>query len=116
MGGGMTPMMFPGVQHYMSRMGMGMGPPAMPSMHNPIQLPRVPIVDQCMTVAPPTNPAVMCQTPVLNPVDYRNQMQNPSFQEQYARLMGFHHMQTMSQVCGVFLNKMFSHTMVRFIS
>ncbi|XP_004303901.1 PREDICTED: transcription factor PIF4-like [Fragaria vesca subsp. vesca] len=102
MGGGMTPMMFPGVQHYMSRMGMGMGPPAMPSMHNPIHLPRVPIVDQCMTVAPPTNPAVMCQTPVLNPVDYRNQMQNPSFQEQYARLMGFHHMQTMSQPMNMF--------------
>lgn len=105
MGSGMAPMMFPGMQHYMSRMGMGMGmgvgmgPPALPSMHNPMHLPRVPLVDQCMNVAPATNQAVMCQAPVLNPVDYHNQMQNPAFQEQYARLMGFHHMQTMSQVC-----------------
>ncbi|XP_050381619.1 transcription factor PIF4-like [Argentina anserina] len=100
MGGGMAPMMFPGVQHSMFRMGMGMGmgPPAMPSMHNPIQLPT----NQCMTVAPPTNQAVMCQTPVLNPVDYHNQMQNPSFQEQYAHLMGFHHIQTMSQPMNMF--------------
>ncbi|ONI17804.1 hypothetical protein PRUPE_3G179800 [Prunus persica] len=108
MGSGMAPMMFPGMQHYMSRMGMGMGmgvgmgPPALPSMHNPMHLPRVPLVDQCINVAPATNQAVMCQAPVLNPVDYHNQMQNPAFQEQYARLMGFHHMQTMSQPMNMF--------------
>lgn len=100
MGSGMAPMMFPGVQHYISRMGMGMGPPAMPSMPNPMHLPRVPL-DQCMNIGAATNQAVMCQAPVLNPVDYHNQMQNPSFPEQYARLMGFHHMQTLSQVCVI---------------
>ncbi|KAM0956096.1 hypothetical protein ACFX2A_024914 [Malus domestica] len=100
MGSGMAPMMFPGVQHYISQMGMG--PPALPAMHNPVRLPRHPLVDQCMNVAPAPNQTVMCQPPVLNPVDYHNQVQNPSFQEQYARLMNFHHMQTMSQPMNMF--------------
>ncbi|KAM1010609.1 hypothetical protein ACFX2C_046066 [Malus domestica] len=104
MGSGMAPMMFPGMQHYISRMGMGMGmgPPALPSMHNPMHLPRHPLVDQCMNMAPAANQTVMCQPPVLNPIDYHNQMQNPSFQEQYMRLMNFHHMQTMSQPMNMF--------------
>lgn len=98
MGSGMAPMMFPGVQHYISRMGMGMGPSALPSMHNPMHLPRVPLVDQSITVSPTTNQPVLCQTPVLSPINFQNQMQNASFPEQYARFMGFHPMQTVSQV------------------
>ncbi|KAF9622155.1 hypothetical protein IFM89_030013 [Coptis chinensis] len=47
MGSGMVPMMFPGVQHYISRMGMGMGTQhSMPSTHSPMQLPRQPLVNQ----------------------------------------------------------------------
>ncbi|KAK9284423.1 hypothetical protein L1049_023595 [Liquidambar formosana] len=102
MGSGMAPMMFPGVQHYMSRMGMGMGPSPLPSIHNPMHLPRVPVVDQSLPVAPSPNQATMCQTPVLNPVNYQNQIQNPNFSEQYARYMGFHHMQTASQPMNMF--------------
>ncbi|CAK7346627.1 unnamed protein product [Dovyalis caffra] len=92
MGSGMAPVVFPGMQHFMSRMGMGMGmgPPPLPSMQNPMHLPRVPLVDQSQ------NQAVICQNPVLNPVNYQNQMQNPAFSDQYARFMGFH-MQAASQ-------------------
>lgn len=88
MGSGMAPMVFPGVQHFMSRMGMGMAPP-LPSMQNPMHLPRVPLIDQSISIAPTQNQGVMCQTPVLNPVNFQNQMQNPAFANQYARYMGF---------------------------
>ncbi|KAL5540157.1 hypothetical protein UlMin_044036 [Ulmus minor] len=97
MGSGMAPMMFPGVQHYMSRMGMAMGPPALPTMHNPMHLPRVPVVDQSAVMGPTPDQSVLCQNPVLNPLNFQNQMQNASFPEQYARYMAFHPMQTMSQ-------------------
>ncbi|XP_048328256.2 transcription factor PIF4 isoform X1 [Ziziphus jujuba] len=102
MGSGMAPMMFPGVQHYISRMNMGMGPSALPSMHNPMHLTRVPLVDQSVAVSSTTNQPVLCQTPVLNPINFQNQMQNASFPEQYARFMGFHPMQTVSQPMNVF--------------
>ncbi|OVA15860.1 Myc-type [Macleaya cordata] len=93
MGSGMAPMIFPGVQHYLSRMGMGMGPPPLPSMHNPMQLPRVPLVDQAISSATTPNQPAMCPPAILNPVNFQNQMQNPNFAEPYARYMGFHHMQ-----------------------
>ncbi|XP_062105681.1 transcription factor PIF4 [Humulus lupulus] len=102
MGSGMAPMMFPGVQHYMSRLGMGMAPPALPSIHNPMHLPRVPVVDQSMIGPPTTDQSVLCQTPGFNPINYQNQMQNASFQEQYARYLGFHPMQTVSQPMNLF--------------
>lgn len=98
MGGGVAPMMFPGVQHYMARMGMGMCPPPLPSIHNPMHLPRVQLVDQSTSAVPPSNQPPICQTPVLNPVNYQNQMPNPNFPEQFAHYMGFHPMQTPSQV------------------
>ncbi|KAF4373244.1 hypothetical protein G4B88_007257 [Cannabis sativa] len=102
MGSGMAPMMFPGVQHYMSRLGMAMGPPSLPSIHNPMHLPRVPVVDQSMIGPQTTDQSVLCQTPAFNPINYQNQMQNASFQEQYARYMGFHPMQTVSQPMNLF--------------
>lgn len=98
MGSGMAPMMFPGVQPYMSRMGMQMGPSALPSITNPMHLSRVPLLDQSMSMAQAQNQAVMSQTPMMNPVNFQNQMQNSNFSEQYARYMGFHHLQTSSQV------------------
>lgn len=102
MGSGMTPMMFPGVHHYMSRMGMAMAPPALSSIHNPMHLPRVPVVDQSMLVAPSTDQSVLSQNPAFNPLNYQNQMQNTSFPEQYARFMGFHSMQTMPRPVNLF--------------
>ncbi|XP_042478496.1 transcription factor PIF4-like [Macadamia integrifolia] len=103
MGSGMAPMMFPGVQHYMSRMGIGMGPPSLLSMHSPMQLPRVPMVDQAISASPTPNQSVMCQPPVLNPINFQNQLQNSNFPEQYACYMGFHqHMQTLPQAMNMF--------------
>ncbi|XP_034702447.1 transcription factor PIF4-like [Vitis riparia] len=111
MGGGVAPMMFPGVQHYMARMGMGMCPPPLPSIHNPMHLPRVQLVDQSTSAVPPPNQPPICQTPVLNPVNYQNQMQNPNFSEQFAHYLGFHPMQTPSQPMNVFSFGSQSHPM-----
>ncbi|KAL5731563.1 transcription factor [Ranunculus cassubicifolius] len=90
MGSGMAPMMFPGVQHYMSRMGMGMRahPSSLHSMHSPMQLPRVPLVHQTMSSAPLSNQSPMCP-PLLNGVNF----QNTDFSQAYSSHMGFHHMQ-----------------------
>ncbi|KAG5250622.1 transcription factor PIF [Salix suchowensis] len=99
MGSGVVPMVFPGVQHFMSRMGMG--PPPLPSIQNPMHLPRVPLVDQSISMAPTQNQSVICQTPVLNSVNYQNQMQNPTFSDQYARFVGFQ-MQAASQPMNMF--------------
>ncbi|XVF58476.1 hypothetical protein PTKIN_Ptkin07bG0069600 [Pterospermum kingtungense] len=102
MGSGMAPMMFPGIQHYMSRMGMAMAPPALPPIHNTLHLPRVPVVDQSMSMVPSQNQAATCQTQQLNPVNYQHHMQNPTFSDQYARFLGFHPMQTASQPMNMF--------------
>ncbi|KAJ7965022.1 Transcription factor [Quillaja saponaria] len=74
MGSGIKPMMFPGVQHYMSQMAMGMSPISLP---NPMHLPRVPFVGPSM-------------------------MQNAALSDQYARYMGFHLMQSTSQPMNIF--------------
>ena len=93
-------MMLPGMQHYMSRVGMGIGPPMLPAIQNLMRLSRLPLVDQAMNMSPTTNQAqAQAQaghTPMLNPVNYQNQMQNSSFQEQYANYMNFHSMQNTS--------------------
>ena len=93
----MTPMMFPGIQHYLSQMGMGMAAPFLPPIHNPMHSPRVPL-GQPVSVTQTPNQPVMCQSSVLGPFNYQNQMQNPALSEQYARYMGYHMMQSSSQV------------------
>ncbi|TKY57177.1 Transcription factor PIF4 [Spatholobus suberectus] len=92
MGAGMTPVMFPGIQHYMSQMGMGMAAASLASIHNPMH-------DQSMSVPQIPNQTLMCQNPVLGAFNYQNQMQmqNPCLSEQYARYMGYHLMQSASQ-------------------
>lgn len=97
MGSGMAPLMFPSVQHYMSRVGMGIGPPTLPSIPNPLHLPRLPLVDQTMNVATPPNQAAM-----INSMNYQNQLQNSNFSEQYASYLGFHPMQSNSQLMNIF--------------
>lgn len=98
MGSGMAPLMFPSLQHYMSRLGMGIGPPALPSIPNPMHLPRLPLLDQAMTATTTPNQVAVCPTTVINPMNYQNQLQNSSFSEQYASYLGFHQMQNNSQV------------------
>ncbi|KAK7372784.1 hypothetical protein VNO80_06172 [Phaseolus coccineus] len=103
MGAGMTPVMFPGIQHYMPQMGMGIGGPSLPSIHNPMQLPKLPH-GQPMSVTHPQTPNqnLMCQNPVLGAFNYQNQMQNPCLSEQYARYMGYHLLHSASQVLPPF--------------
>nr|KYP43023.1 Transcription factor PIF4 [Cajanus cajan] len=102
MGSGMAPMMFPGIQHYMSQMGMGMAtPPFPPAIHNSMQLPRVPL-DQSVSASQTPNQTLMCQNPILGAFNYQNQMQNPALSEQYARFMSYHLMQNASQPMNVF--------------
>ena len=95
MGSGMAPMMFPGVQHYMPRLGMGIGPLAMPSIHSQMHLPRLPLLDQATI----PNQAALChQTTMFNPMNYHAQLQNSKLSEQYANYMAFHPLQNASQV------------------
>ncbi|KAG4399827.1 hypothetical protein GLYMA_08G303900v4 [Glycine max] len=102
MGSGMAPIMFPGIQHYMSQMGMGMArPPFPPPIHNPMQLPRVPL-DKSVSASQTPNQTLMCQNPILGAFNYQNQMQNPALSEQYVRYMGYHLMQNASQPMNVF--------------
>lgn len=106
-----APMMFPGMQPYVSPMGIGVG--AHPLAINNMHLPRVPVVDhQSMSTAPP-NQTVMCQAPALDPVNFLNQMQNQRLPEQFARYMGIHQLQVAaSQVSfspSFFLREMLSY-------
>ncbi|KAI3465576.1 hypothetical protein Pfo_022239 [Paulownia fortunei] len=99
---GMAQMMLPGMQHYMSRIGMGIGPPMLPPIQNLLRPSRLPLVDQAITIAPTPNQATIGQSLVWNPVNYQNQMQSPSVPEQYANYMGFHAMQNTSQLMNTF--------------
>lgn len=90
----MTPMMFPGIQHYMSQMGMGLATPPLPPIHNHMSIPRIP-PEQSISMAQSPNQTVTFQPP---PFNYQNQMQNPALSDQYARCMGYHLMQSATQV------------------
>ncbi|KAJ0963258.1 hypothetical protein J5N97_028380 [Dioscorea zingiberensis] len=73
MGSGMAPMMFPGVQQYMSRFGMGIPHVPMPSIPHAIQLPGVsPLLNQSIPSG------------LANLVNFPNQMQNVHVPDQYA--------------------------------
>ncbi|XP_008811822.3 transcription factor PIF4-like isoform X3 [Phoenix dactylifera] len=97
MGSGMAPMMFPAVQQYMSRMGMGMGHASMPSIHGPVQLPRVPFINQSIASTSTAHQMPLCLSPALNALNFPNQMQNVHLPGSYAPYLGFHHMRAPSQ-------------------
>ncbi|KAG1368436.1 transcription factor PHYTOCHROME INTERACTING FACTOR-LIKE 13 [Cocos nucifera] len=98
MGSGMAPMMFPAVQQYMSRIGMGVGHASMPSMHGPVQLPRVPCINQSMATASTAHQNPLCLPTALSALNFPNQMmQNVHLPGSYAPYLGFHHMQASSQ-------------------
>eukprot|EP00262_Sarcandra_glabra_P012886 TRINITY_DN3420_c0_g1_i8.p1 TRINITY_DN3420_c0_g1~~TRINITY_DN3420_c0_g1_i8.p1 ORF type:complete len:119 (+),score=13.02 TRINITY_DN3420_c0_g1_i8:918-1274(+) len=76
MGSGMAAIMFPGVQHYMSRMGMsmGMGNGPLPPIPSPVQFARVLLVDPSIASVSPLNQQPMCPLPALNSINFQNQM------------------------------------------
>ncbi|KAL3633817.1 transcription factor [Castilleja foliolosa] len=82
-----NPMMLPGMQHYMSRFGMG--PHMLPTTQNLVHLSRLPLGDQAINMAPRTNQAL---------INYQNQMPISGFPEQYANFMSFYSMPNASQV------------------
>lgn len=100
MGSGMAPMMFPAIQQYMSRMGMGVGHASMPSMHGPVQLPRVPFINQSIASASTAHQTPLCLSTALNAFNFPNQMQNVHLPGSFSPYLGFHHLQAPSQVCG----------------
>lgn len=108
MGSGMAPMMFPGVQPYMSRVGIGMGHASAHSINNnSIQLPRsAPLAHHHSTMPASTasaNQMPMCQSsPVLNPIGFPPQLQNAHLPESYARYVGFPHMQLAPQAMNLY--------------
>ncbi|XP_075498270.1 transcription factor PHYTOCHROME INTERACTING FACTOR-LIKE 13-like isoform X2 [Primulina tabacum] len=102
MGSGMAPMVLPGMQQFMPRMGLGIGPTTIPTVPNLMQLSRISLVDQAMAINPATNQATAGLRQVLNPVNYQNQMQNPGFAEQYANYMALCSMQNISQPMNIF--------------
>ncbi|KAK4770143.1 hypothetical protein SAY87_030675 [Trapa incisa] len=95
MGNGMAaPMMFPGMQPYMSPMGIAMGAHQLASVQN-MHLARVPVVDhQAMSMSmAPMNQNAVPQAPSLNAISFQNQMQNQSLPEQFVRYMGMQQLQ-----------------------
>ncbi|KAJ1690021.1 hypothetical protein LUZ63_014176 [Rhynchospora breviuscula] len=86
MGGGMGPMMYPTMHHYMSRMGLGMAStlPHVPPVHGPLQMPRLPFMNQSIaSVSPAAN-----QTPLYGPT-----LAAPGFANQMPSLLGLNPMQ-----------------------
>ncbi|KAL8031220.1 hypothetical protein ABFX02_13G010500 [Erythranthe guttata] len=105
MGSGMGQMMLPGLQQYMSRAGMGVGPqmyPAHVAVQNLVRLSRSPLVHQAMNIASNQNQGPMGPSHVPGPVNYPNHMQNSGFHEQYANYMGFHSTPNASQPMNMF--------------
>ncbi|XP_073124507.1 transcription factor PHYTOCHROME INTERACTING FACTOR-LIKE 13-like [Henckelia pumila] len=103
MGSQMAQMVLPGIQNYMCRAGMGISPATtIPQIHNLMRFPRLPQIYQAMAVAPLPNQTAVGLRPVLNPVNYQNQMQSPGFHEQYANYGGLYSMQNTSQRMNMF--------------
>ncbi|KZV25396.1 hypothetical protein F511_07280 [Dorcoceras hygrometricum] len=103
MGSQMAQIVVPGIPNYMSRTGMGISPIAMiPQIHNLMRFSRLPQIYQAMTVAPIPNQTAADLRPVLKPVSYQNQMQSPSFHEQYANYRNLYLMQNTSQSMNMF--------------
>ncbi|XP_073314142.1 transcription factor PHYTOCHROME INTERACTING FACTOR-LIKE 13-like isoform X1 [Primulina huaijiensis] len=102
MGSQMAQMVIPGIQNYMYRAGMGISPAAtIPQIHNLMRFSRLPQIYQARTVAPMANQTAVGPIPLLKPVSYPNQTQNPGFHEQYANYSSLYPMQNTSQVCSL---------------
>ncbi|KZV16616.1 hypothetical protein F511_12072 [Dorcoceras hygrometricum] len=99
MGSGMSSMVIPGMQQFVPRIGMGIGPATVPALANLMQLSRMPLVDQATATNPTTNQATVGLRP---PLGYQSQMQNPGFAEQYANYMALCSMQNTSQPMNMF--------------
>lgn len=99
MGSGMAPMMFPGVQQYMSRMGIGMGHPPLPSIPSSVQLPAsTEISDSTLPISTPNHP-LACPSPGLNPLNFPNQLSDVRLPVPFSHCLGFFpHMQLPTQV------------------
>lgn len=92
MGSGMASMMLPGVQQYISGIGMGMGHVSMPAIPNAVQLPRVSIANQSVTPTFSSNQTTTFPSPATSSVNCLNQLQNHRLPESYSRYLSMHMM------------------------
>ncbi|RWR88702.1 transcription factor PIF4-like protein isoform X2 [Cinnamomum micranthum f. kanehirae] len=106
MGSGMTQMMYPSLQHYLSGMGMGMGMgmghAPLPSIHGPMQLPRVASINHSISPVL-SNQTPICTSQVLNPINLQNQVQNASIPDSYMHYLGIQPMQTAPQTTNLYM-------------
>ncbi|XP_074575476.1 transcription factor PHYTOCHROME INTERACTING FACTOR-LIKE 13-like isoform X2 [Curcuma longa] len=82
MGSGMASMMLPGVQQYISGIGMGMGHVSMPTIPSAVQLPRVSIANQSINPTFSSSQTTTFPSPATSSVNCSDQL--------YARYLSMH--------------------------
>ncbi|XP_031504922.1 transcription factor PIF3-like isoform X2 [Nymphaea colorata] len=87
MGGGMTPYIFPGIQHYLSPLAVAHA--SRPSLHGSMPLPEIPLVDQSRTTVAGSD-----QLTQRSPI----QSSDMNIQEYYARQLSIQQMHIASQM------------------
>ncbi|KAF3779858.1 Transcription factor [Nymphaea thermarum] len=87
MGGGMTPYIFPGIQHYLSPLAVAHA--SRPSLHGSMPLPEIPLVDQSRTTLAGSD-----QLTQRSPI----QSSDMNIKEYYARQLSIQQMHIASQV------------------
>ncbi|PKU81091.1 transcription factor PHYTOCHROME INTERACTING FACTOR-LIKE 13 isoform X1 [Dendrobium catenatum] len=103
MGSGMAPMMFPGVQQYMSRMGIGMGHPPFPPIQNPLQLPGSTVTNDSIQSISMPNQQLSFPSTGINLLNVPNQLPNIHLPVPFSHCLGFFpHMQMPIQVMDMY--------------
>ncbi|KAG0482685.1 hypothetical protein HPP92_010769 [Vanilla planifolia] len=101
MGSGMVPMVFPSIQHCMTRMGMGICRAPMPSISNLLQVPRVPQVSQSMVSSSSANQMPLF-FPSISHLNFPNQMSYSQIPEPFPPYLGFHQLQPSPQAMNLY--------------
>ncbi|XP_042389198.1 transcription factor PHYTOCHROME INTERACTING FACTOR-LIKE 13-like isoform X1 [Zingiber officinale] len=90
MGSGMASMMLPGVQQYISGIGMGIGHVSMPTIPSTVQLPRASIANQSVNPTFSASQTTTFPSLATSSVNCLNQLQNNRVPELYGRYLSMH--------------------------